>query len=196
MEGKYDYEDIITSTQYAIEQGYADKDKLVVGGVSHVGLLASLCSVRNGLHGHGWTFKASIAGSSISDIDAMALTSDFRSSYQVECHEGRAPWNMDEDDTRNRQASALWEFKEAMKRSKETGEMVVPPMLNLHGADDPRCHASNAWGMRRALESHGLPFEMVIHPWQGHIFSEQNFWVDMALRVGKWCDRYIGSGRE
>ena len=194
--GKYDYEDIITSTQYAIERGYANKDKMIVGGWSHGGLLALLCSVRNGLHGHGWKFKACIAGASICDIDAMALTSDHGSFYQPQVHEGRVMWNMDHDDTRNRRASAIWAFKEAAERSKQMGEMVVPPILILHGADDARCHVSNAWGMRRALESQGLPFEMVVYPRQGHIFAEQTFWVDMVLRIGKWCDRYIGNGRE
>jgi dipeptidyl aminopeptidase/acylaminoacyl peptidase len=194
--GKYDCDDIITSTQYAIDLGYADKDRMVVGGWSHGGLLTLLCSVRNGLHGHDWKFKASISGASMSDIDSMALTSDFGSTYQPEIHEGRAMWNMDQNDTRNRRASALWAFKEAMEHSKQTGEMVVPPMLILHGADDTRCHVSNTWGMRRALESQGLPFEMIIYPRSGHIITEQTFWVDMALRIGKWCDRYIGRGME
>ena len=192
--GKYDYEDIIASTQHAIERGYADREKLLVGGWSHGGLLTLLCSVRNGAHGYGWSFKASVPGASMCDIDAMALTSDLGSLYQVECHEGRAPWNMDASDTRNRRGSALYGFKEAMERNKRTGEMVIPPMLILHGADDSRGHVSNAWGIRRALESYGMPFEMVFYPRQGHIFAEQTFWVDMALRVGRWCDRYIGSG--
>lgn len=95
---------------------------------------------------------------------------------------------------RNRRASALWAFKDAMDYTKQTGEIVVPPMLILHGADDVRCHIANAWGMGRALESQGLPFEMVIYSRQGHIFAEQNFWVAMAMRVGNWCDQYIGSG--
>lgn len=93
--GKYDYEDIITSKQYAIEQGYADKDRMVVGGWSHGGLLTLLLSVRNGLHGHGWSFKASIPGSSIRDIDSMALASDFGDFYQPPLHDGRVVWNME-----------------------------------------------------------------------------------------------------
>ena len=75
--GKYDYDDIIASTQHAIKQGFADKDNLIIGGVSHGGLLTLLCSVRNGFHGHGWKFRASIAGASMCDVDAMALTSRF-----------------------------------------------------------------------------------------------------------------------
>ena len=122
----------------------------------------------------------------------MALTSDLGSAFQPELHNGRVMWNMDSNDTRNRQASPLWEFSHAMKRSQESNTMVIPPMLILHGEEDTWCAVSNAWGMRRALESQKLPSELVTYPCQGQIFSEQKFWIDMALRVRRWCDTYIG----
>lgn len=190
--GKHDYADIIAMTQTAIEQGYADKDKLLICGWSQGGFLTFLCSVRNGLHDYDWKFKAAVAGSGIADSDSMALTSDLGSVFQPELNNGRVMWNMDRNDTRNRQASPLWEFSDAMKRSKQTGSMVIPPMLILHGEEDTRCAVSNAWGMRRALESQDLPFELVTYPRQGHIFTEQKFWIDMALRLRRWCDTYIG----
>ncbi|KAH0380337.1 putative acylamino-acid-releasing enzyme, partial [Aureobasidium melanogenum] len=190
--GKHDYADIITMTQCAIEQGYADKDKLLICGWSQGGFLTFLCSVRNGLHDYDWKFKAAVAGAGISDSDSMALTSDLGSVFQPELHNGRVMWNMDRNDTRNRQASPLWEFSDAIKRSQQSNTMVIPPMLILHGEEDTRCAVSNAWGMRRALESQNLPFELVTYPRQGHIFSEQKFWIDMALRLRRWCDNYIG----
>ena len=192
--GTYDYADVVAATQNAIKQGYADKGRLIVGGWSYGGFLTLLCSMRNRSHEHGWAFKASIAGAVISDIDAMALTCDLGSVFLPELQEGRVVWNMTPDNTHNRTTSPLWLFREAMERSKQSGEMVVPPMLILHGAADERCHVSQAWGVRRALESQQLPFEFVTYPRQGHFIQEQNFWIDMALRVGRWCDRYIGGG--
>ncbi|KAJ9610500.1 hypothetical protein H2200_005277 [Cladophialophora chaetospira] len=192
--GIHEYSDVIAATQNAIVQGYADKDKLIIGGYSHGGLLSLLCSVRNGSHGYGWKFKASIAGASICDVDAMALTSDLASVYMPTIHEGRIVWKMAQDDTRNRAASALWLFHDVMERSKQTGETIIPPMLIIHGANDERVPVSQAWAMRRALESEGLPFECVIYPRQGHMFGEQKFWIDMAVRVGRWCHTYIGEG--
>lgn len=194
--GIYDYADLIAGTQNAIEQGYADKDRLVVGGYSQGGFLSLLCSVRNGSHKLGWKFKASIAGASICDIDAMALTCDVANTFEPELHNGRVVWNMTQNDTRNRAASALWLFHDTMERSKQKGETIVPPMLILHGASDERCHISQAWGMRRALESQKLPFEFVTYPRQGHFFTEQKFWIDMALRIGRWCERYIGDDHD
>lgn len=190
--GKVDYQDIITSTQHAIEVGIADRDNLLVGGWSHGGLLSFCCGVRNGLHSHGWRFKAAIVGAGICDFDSMALSSDLGGVYGPEYNNERVVWNMDHDDIRNRQASPLWEFDHAIRESLRTGEMVVPPLLILHGEKDARCPISQAWGMRRALQSKGLPFEFVTYPRQGHFIEEQKFWVDMALRVGRWCNTYIG----
>lgn len=192
--GTHDYADVVSATENAVQRGYADKERLLVGGYSHGGFLSLLCSVRNGMHSHGWKFQAAVAGSSISDIDGMALTCDLGSSFQPALCEGRVIWNMARNDTRNRDASALWLFREAVERSQKTGEMVVPPMLILHGAEDRRCHVSQAWGVRRALESQGLPFEMVTYPRQGHLLGEQKFWIDNAVRVGRWCRTYIGDG--
>ncbi|KAK5999456.1 hypothetical protein QM012_005457 [Aureobasidium pullulans] len=189
--GKHDYTDIIAMTQCAIEQGYVDKDKLLICGWSQGGFLTFLCSVRNGLHDYDWKFKAAVAGAGNSDSDSMALTSDLGSVFQPELNNGRVMWNMNRNDTRNRQASPLWEFSDAIKRSQQSDSMVIPPMLILHGEEDTRCAVSNAWGMWRALESQNLPFELVTYPRQGHIFSEQKFWIDMALRLRRWCDTYI-----
>ncbi|KAJ5097661.1 hypothetical protein N7456_008382 [Penicillium angulare] len=190
--GIHDYADIITLTQCAIDGGYADKNRLLIGGWSQGGFLSNLCSVRNGSHDGGWRFKAAISGASISDIDSMALTSDFGSSFEPELSRGGVMWNMDVSDTRNRSASALWGFKDAMARAEVEGVPVIPPMLILHGEADARCHVSQAWGLRRALQSYGLPFELVIYPGQGHCFGDQKYWVDMGLRVGRWCEKYIG----
>lgn len=194
--GKWDYEDVITLTNNAIELGYSDPKRLVVGGLSHGGFLTYLCSVRNGSRSP-WKFAAAIPLAGITDVDTMALTSDVGATLVAEINGGRAraPWNVANDDIRSRRrAFASWEVSSAVKKSAETGEMVIPPMLILHGEKDERCPIEQAWGMRRALEAHGLPFEFVTYPRQQHLFSERNFWLDMAERVGMWCEKYIGPG--
>ncbi|KAJ5148247.1 acylamino-acid-releasing enzyme [Penicillium atrosanguineum] len=190
--GVYDYSDVIALTQCAIDQGYADKERLLVGGWSQGGFLTNLCSVRNDLHDGDWRFRAAVSGASICDIDAMALTSDLGSCFEPELSRGGVAWTMDCEDTRNRAASALWAFKDAARRAHLENATVVPPMLILHGEADARCPVSQAWGLRRALRSYGLPFELVIYPSQGHLFEEQKYWVDMALRISRWCEKYIG----
>lgn len=189
--GQVDYEDIIAATEYAVQAGLAEKSKLIIAGWSNGGYLALMCSIRNKLHPYGWEFKAAICGAGISDSDSMAQTSDLGSVFQPELNDGRVMWNMDCDDTRNRRRSPLWEFKGAVDRSKRLGRSVIPPMLILHGERDARCHVSQAEGMRRALASQNLPYEYVVYPRQGHFPHEQKCWIDMATRIGRWCDKHI-----
>jgi dipeptidyl aminopeptidase/acylaminoacyl peptidase len=153
--GVYDYSDVIALTQCAIDRGFADKERLLVGGWSQGGFLTTLCSVRNGLHKGGWRFRAAVPGASICDIDAMALTSDLGSTFEPELSRAGVAWNMDSHDTRNRAASALWAFKDAILRAKTENRTVIPPMQILHDEKDARCPVSQAWGLRRALCSYG-----------------------------------------
>ncbi|KAF4339121.1 peptidase yuxL [Fusarium beomiforme] len=193
-QGKYDYADVVAITDNAIKKGFADPKKLIVGGWSQGGLLTYLSSVRNGLHGLGWRFNAAIAGAGVCDIESLALTADLGSTYEIELAGGETIWTLNRDDTRNRQSSALWEVADSVKHTRETGEMVIPPMLILHGDKDERCPFSQAEGFRRALRHWGLPCEFVKYPGEGHGIEQQRFWFDMLERVEKWCDRYIGSG--
>ncbi|KAK3116315.1 hypothetical protein LTR53_003442 [Teratosphaeriaceae sp. CCFEE 6253] len=184
--GKEDYDDIIAQTQAAIEKGWADKDRLVVCGYSQGGFLSYLASVRNGNHGLGWGFKASIPGAGVTDFDAMTMTSDI-GFWQAEEGAG-APWELSKSDTRSRSSSAIWEFADQLKH----GELPIPPMLILHGEKDVRVPIEQAVGMRRAMMSKGLVFEYVTYPREGHQIVERKHLVDMATRIKAWVEKYIG----
>ncbi|KAM0542290.1 hypothetical protein ACHAPJ_012855 [Fusarium lateritium] len=195
-QGKYDYADVVSITDNAIKKGFANPKKLIVGGWSQGGLITYLCSVRNGLHGLGWRFNATIAGAGVCDIESLCLTSDLGSTYEVELAGGDTIWTLGKADTRNRQGSSLWEVAGAVEHSCRTGEPVIPPMLILHGEDDVRCPFTQAQGFRRALRAHRLPCEFVAYPGEGHGIQKQKFWLDMLERVGRWCDTYIGPRAE
>ncbi|KAH6949315.1 Alpha/Beta hydrolase protein [Fusarium avenaceum] len=191
-QGKYDYADVISITDNAIKEGFADSKKLIVGGWSQGGLITYICSVRNGLHGLGWRFNACIAGAGVCDIESLVMTSDLGSTYERELAGGETTWTLHKEDTTRRQGSALWEVFGAVEHTRRTGEAVIPPMLILHGEEDVRCPFSQAEGFRRALRTHGLPCEFVKYPGEGHSIEQQRFWLDMLERVGRWCEMYIG----
>ncbi|KAF4450226.1 peptidase yuxL [Fusarium albosuccineum] len=195
-QGKYDYADVISITDKAINKKFADPKKLMVGGWSQGGLITYLCSVRNGLHGLGWRFNAGVAGAGVCDFESNALTADLGSTFEVELGGGHTAWTLDRDDTRNRQSSALWEVASAVEHSRRLGEIVIPPMLILHGNRDERCPFSQAEGFRRALRAHGLPCEFVAYPGERHSPRPQRFWLDMLERISRWSDKYIGPGVE
>ena len=53
-----------------------------------------------------------------------------------------------------------------------------------------------ARGFRRALDSAGLPYEMVTYPREPHLFKEWRHLVDMAERVLRFVDLHIGGGKK
>ncbi|KAF7189233.1 putative peptidase YuxL [Pseudocercospora fuligena] len=124
--GTFDYEDVVCITNNAIEKKWADPERLMVGGLSQGGFLTYLSSVRNGSL-YPWKFQAAIPLNGITDCETMALTSDLGGTLELELNAGRGPWNIPKTDTSLRQGSALYEFHEAVEKSKRTGEMIIPP---------------------------------------------------------------------
>ncbi|RDW56904.1 hypothetical protein BP5796_12971 [Coleophoma crateriformis] len=181
--GIYDEVDVVAMTQYAVQQGYADKNKLLAGGWSQGGYLAFLLSVRNGRHGFGWQFKGLIAGAGVTDWDSLVLASDV--GYMQAQLAGGSPWSMDKSDTRTRAGSALWEFKDALEMG------TIPPILIMHGEKDARVPISQAWGFRRALDEAGLPFEFVTYPREGHFFRERKHVEDLLKRMFRFVKEHI-----
>ena len=196
--GAANYNDIISITDHAVRAGFADGTRLLVGGWSMGGIMTYLCSVRNGRHGLGWRFNAAIAGAGICDMDSATLESDVGSTAHAQMG-GRAPWNSAEDDTRGRRGSALWQVAAAADEARRSGEMVIPPMLILHGEKDTRAPFVQSQGFRRALRAHGLPCEFVAYPGQGHTPAPMAHWMDMLQRVARYCHVYLkgddGDGR-
>ncbi len=194
--GTFDYEDVIAATDHAIKSGFADPKRLMVGFWSQGGYLSYLCAVRNGLHNLGWKFNAAIAGAGFVDIDGLVLGSDLGATDQRELAGRIAPWETDASDTRARRGSAIWEMKHAVDEAKRRGNMVIPPMLILHGEADPRTPYWQAVAFRRALRWHGLPFEFVTFPGGGHLPTAWRHQMDIIRRVARWAETYIGKSAE
>lgn len=190
--GREANDDIVTITDNAIKKGFADPERLVIAGWSNGGLHTFLCSVRNGLHGLGWHFKAAIAGAGMSDLESLCFSSDIGSTGFAELNDSVKPWTSAQDETRGRKASAVWQVAAAVEAAKQTGQMVIPPMLILHGDSDGRVPFEQSVGFWRALRTHKLPCEFVQYPGQGHSMSLQIYWLDLMERVARWCDMYIG----
>lgn len=192
--GKYDYEDVVTLTDYAIKQGLADADRLLVGGWSQGGYLTYLSSVRNGLHGLGWRFQAGVAGAGITDWDSLCVTSAAGAIVQAELAGGCPPWLAERGEMKGRQGSALWEMAHAVAESKRLGEPVIPPLMILHGANDNVCSTSQAEGFHRGVRAHGLTCEYVKYPGEGHNIMSRKSQLDVLERRMRWAHTYIGAG--
>lgn len=183
--GTHDYDDVLSLVQQGIEEGFIDRDRLVVGGWSQGGFLSYLCSVRNGrfLDGSpcGFRFRGAICGAGLCDKDMLTMTSDVP-AFQAELA-GAAPWTSSSSDVRARAGSAIWELDSATD---------MPAILILHGKADERVPHSQAVAFHRGCLRKGVSCEFVTYPGEPHQFRKRAHVADMLKRIVKFCEEHLG----
>ena len=169
--GDIDYQDIIAGVDHLIEEGVADPERLIVGGWSYGGYMT------NWMIGHTDRFKAAVSVAGIANTVSMYAQSDI-----------------------NHGELARWEFKgvpvlnmENFRRSSpiEFLHNCTTPTLILHGEEDDRVPAAQAWELYRALTDLGVEVQMVLYPGAGHGISEPKQFVDVTTRWINWYKRFI-----
>jgi carboxymethylenebutenolidase len=66
----------------------------------------------------------------------------------------------------------------------------MPPVLILHGTEDPLVPSSEAYKLQRLLQSKGVPFEMKLYPGQGHGFTGEAT-TDATARTVAFFNRFL-----
>ena len=166
-----EFDDITSGVEALIERGFADPDRLGIGGWSGGGLLTAW-SV-----GHTDRFKAGIMGAGVSYWGAMAMDTDL---YTVLNHyAGDAPWD-GPGPHRSKKHSPI-----------SYASNVRTPLLIIHGKADARVPVNQATGFHRAVKETGTPVEMVLYPREEHPILERNHQRDMFRRVRDWYKRWV-----
>ncbi len=66
----------------------------------------------------------------------------------------------------------------------------MPPILILHGEQDPVVPVSEAHGLQQLLERSGTPYEMKLYPGAGHGFNGLQ-WLDAGQRAVRFLKKYL-----
>jgi dipeptidyl aminopeptidase/acylaminoacyl peptidase len=170
-------QDQLDGLQWAVKQGYADKDRLCVYGASYGGYSA----FEQPVFAPQGTFKCSVAIAGVSDIRVQADRSDTRRSRGGR-HFLREAWGMDDP-----------AYVAANSAIDQVGKFNVPVLI-IHGEDDPRVPIQNAREMRDALEKAGKPVEYMTRPKEGHGFFKEENNVDRYKITEAFLEKYLGPG--
>jgi dipeptidyl aminopeptidase/acylaminoacyl peptidase len=170
--GGHDYEDVMAAVDAAIARGFADPNKLAIGGWSQGGFMTACAVTKTN------RFRAAIMGAGISDWETLVATSNVP-GFERDLT-GRAPW----DEVVAGQKIAYSPIKFARN--------VKTPVLILHGEKDDRIPLGQAVGFYRALKENHVETEFVIYPRERHAILERAHQLDMLSRVRSWCDRWLG----
>lgn len=166
--GNRDYQDVMAGVDYAIEAGYADPDRLGVGGWSYGGILTNYVITKTD------RFKAALSGAS----EALYRANYGHDHYQYY-------WE--------KELGLPWETPEAWERISPFNdvEKITTPTLWMGGAEDWNVPILNSEQMYQAMKRLGRETRLVVYPGEHHGISRPSFRKDRWQRWLDWFGKYL-----
>ena len=160
------FRDVDSATDYAIEQGWADQNRLAIFGWSAGGFMTA------------WTisqthrYRAAIEGAGITDWGSFIWTSD------VEQIDYDARWPGKEPQYFHRFSAV------------DFADQVTTPLLILHGGADRRVPTYQGQEFFEALRANGKTVRMVVYPGSGHFPDAMEQQRDVFKEALAWLQKY------
>ena len=165
--GNKDFQDVMAGVDYAIAQGWADSERLGVGGWSYGGILTNYVITKTE------RFQAAITGAS----EVLYVANYGHDHYQY-------AWETE--------LGLPWENREAWERISPFNQVqkIVTPTLIMGGALDWNVPIQNSEQLYQALRRLGRTTQLVVYPGQHHGIRKPTFQIDRWGRYLAWFDRY------
>jgi len=166
--GKKDFADVMAAVDHAVARGWADPDRLGVGGWSYGGILTNYIITQTD------RFKGAISGAS----EVLYVANYGHDHYQRE-------WEAE--------LGLPWESRDAWERLSPFNaiERVVTPTLVMGGEKDWNVPILNSEQLYQALRRRGVPTELVVYPGQSHGIRVPAYQRDRYERYLAWYDRWV-----
>lgn len=166
--GSKDYEDVMAGVDYAIAQGYADPDRLGVGGWSYGGILTNYVLTKTD------RFKGAITGAS----EVLYVANYGHDHYQLE-------WE--------KELGLPWERREVWERLSPFNAVtrIVTPTLIMGGERDWNVPILNSEQLYQSLKRLGRVTQLVVYPGQSHAIRTPSYQRDRLERYLAWYDRFV-----
>jgi len=167
--GNKEVVDVLAATDYVVEKGIADPDRLGIGGWSYGGITTDYTIASTP------RFKAAISGAGSALQTSMYGIDQYILQYDTELG---PPWKNPD----------AW-----MKVSYPFfhADRIKTPTLFMAGEKDFNVPAAGSEQMYQALKSLGLDTQLVIYPNSFHGITLPSYRVDRLERYIKWYDRYL-----
>ena len=165
----------MAGVDYVISEGWADPDRLGVGGWSYGGILTNYVITQTD------RFQGAITGAS----EVLYISNYGHDHYQRQWEaELGLPW---EDDNRDN-----WERLSPFNRVQD----IETPTLVMGGEDDWNVPILNSEQLYQALRRRGIETQLVVYPGQSHGIRVPSYQVDRYERYLAWYDTHVrGAGR-
>jgi dipeptidyl aminopeptidase/acylaminoacyl peptidase len=162
--------DILEGVDALVKDGYADPDRLAIGGYSYGGYMT------NWLITQTTRFKAAVTGAGA--VEHAANWGNDDETWDDAWYLGGQPW---EDPGIYQSEAALFQF-----------DKVKTPTHLVQGGADIRVSYLEGVTMERALQQLGIPHSFLVFPGEGHGLPKNPWHGYIKLREElKWLDTYV-----
>ena len=167
--------DVLDATHWAIDQGYADKDRICIYGGSFGGYASLMAPAREPS-----LFRCAFGYVGLYDAQIQLKKSDTSKSETGRRYLERA-------------LGATREEQDAMSPINHVGDIKLPVYLAA-GARDPRCPPEHTEAMYKALTDAGnKPEGLMIEPGEMHGYYKEEHNLKLYTEMLDFFDRHIGS---
>ena len=168
--GGGDYEDVIAGADYLVNEGYASRERLGIGGWSYGGFMSAWAVTKTA------RFSAAVAGAAVTNLFSFHGTTDITPAFLEEYFR----------ETAYRRSEA---YRSHSPVENVTG--VRTPTLVLHGESDIRVPVGQGYELYNGLKQSGVEVEMVVYPREGHSLREIHHQIDLIERVIGWFELHL-----
>lgn len=163
-------QDIIEATEWVIEQGWVDKNRVGIYGGSFGGYSAVQAPIlRPDL------FKAGVAYVGIFDLNLDFVEGGCQSAYSCKSALGQQ-WGSDPE-------------KRAQMSPVNNAQKLQAPILIVSGEEDTRCPPEQAYALEKALKKYNKEHKLIMVPKEGHGFINPDnrfmFYKEMLIHFDK-----------
>lgn len=168
--GGPDFEDVMAAVDDAVARGWADADRLGVGGWSYGGILTNQVITKTD------RFKAAISGAS----EVLYVVNYAHDHYQRWwTQELGPPWQPE--------AREIYERMSPFNRV----ERVTTPTLVMGGEEDWNVPIINSEQLYLALKNVGVETQLVVYPGEYHGIDRPSYKKDRYQRYLEWLARWL-----
>lgn len=161
--------DILGATDYVVQNGIADPEKLGIGGWSYGGILTNYTIATD------TRFKVASSGAGVSLVSSLYGVDQYILQYE---HELGAPWkNFD------KYIALSYPFLKA--------DRIKTPTQFMVGQSDFNVPSVGSEQMYQAFRSLGIPTELIIYPDQFHGITNPSYQKDRFERYIAWFNKYL-----
>jgi dipeptidyl aminopeptidase/acylaminoacyl peptidase len=172
--GNLEVVDVLAATDYAVESGIADPQRLGIGGWSYG------CITTNYTIASDRRFKAATCGAGVAAPLSLYGVDQYILQYENELG---PPWR--NPDVWSKLAYPLFH-----------ADRITTPTLYLGGQNDFNVPIAGGEQMYQALKSLGVPTQLIIYPGERHGIGRPSFVRDRYERYLAWYGQHLGVATE